>query len=160
MKRGVDLSDRVGDSSMDVIWRPRRGDRNRPPGVAVMRDLQYIQGGHERNRLDLYLPEKAEGRLPLVVWIHGGAWWAGSKERYPAVPLVVKATPWPASTIVSASTPCSRPRSKTARRPSAGCGPTPSSTNSTRITSAFGAIGRRPPGRHAGHHRRREGVGG
>ena len=27
-------------------------------------------------------------------------------------------------------------------------------------TSASGALGRRPPGRHAGHHRRREGVGG
>ena len=33
-------------------------------GVKVLRDLQYVEGGHERNRLDLYLPEKAEGRLP------------------------------------------------------------------------------------------------
>ena len=61
-----------------------------PPGVTVLRDLQYIQGGHGRNRLDLYLPDKADGRLPLVVWIHGGAWWAGSKEGCPAVPLVGK----------------------------------------------------------------------
>jgi acetyl esterase/lipase len=58
-----------------------------PEGVKVLRDLQYVEGGHERNRLDLYLPEKAEGRLPLVVWIHGGAWQAGSKEGCPAVPL-------------------------------------------------------------------------
>ena len=56
-----------------------------PAGVKVLRDLQYVEGGHERNRLDLYLPEKAEGRLPLVVWIHGGAWWAGSKDGCPAV---------------------------------------------------------------------------
>ncbi len=61
-----------------------------PPGVRVLRDLQYVEGGHERNRLDLYLPEKAEGPLPLVVWIHGGAWWAGSKEGCPAVPLATK----------------------------------------------------------------------
>ena len=71
--------------------RPRRPAPPRlPEGVKVLRDLQYVEGGHERNRLDLYLPEKAEGRLPLVVWIHGGAWWAGSKEGCPAVPLAAK----------------------------------------------------------------------
>ena len=61
-----------------------------PAGVKVLRDLQYVEGGHERNRLDLYLPATAEGRLPLVVWIHGGAWWAGSKEGCPAVFLAAK----------------------------------------------------------------------
>jgi len=61
-----------------------------PEGVRVLRNLQYVEGGHERNRLDLYVPEKAEGRLPLVVWIHGGAWQAGSKEGCPAVPLTAK----------------------------------------------------------------------
>jgi acetyl esterase/lipase len=61
-----------------------------PEGVKALRDLSYVEGGHERNRLDLYLPEKAEGRLPLVVWIHGGAWRAGNKDRCPAVYLVGK----------------------------------------------------------------------
>ncbi len=56
-------------------------------GVKVLRDLQYVEDGHERHRLDLYLPEKAEGRLPVVVWIHGGAWMAGSKEGCPAAPF-------------------------------------------------------------------------
>ena len=56
-----------------------------PEGVQVLRDLAYVEGGHERNRLDLYLPQKAEGRLPLIVWIHGGAWMTGSKEGCPAV---------------------------------------------------------------------------
>jgi acetyl esterase/lipase/ubiquinone biosynthesis protein UbiJ len=59
-------------------------------GTKVLRDLAYVEGGHERNRLDLYLPERAAGRLPLVVWIHGGAWQAGSKNNCPAVPLVAK----------------------------------------------------------------------
>ncbi len=69
-------------------------ERTAPPklreGVKVLRNLQYVEGGHERNRLDLYLPEKAEGRLPLVVWIHGGAWRGGSKDDVPALPLVGK----------------------------------------------------------------------
>ena len=34
------------------------------PGVQVLRDLEYVQGGHDRNRLDLYLPEKATRPLP------------------------------------------------------------------------------------------------
>ena len=61
-----------------------------PEGVKVLRDLLYVAGGHERNRLDLYLPEKAEGRLPLVVWIHGGGWQGGNKENCPAVPFATR----------------------------------------------------------------------
>jgi acetyl esterase/lipase len=60
-----------------------------PPGVKVLKDLAYVPGGHERQKLDLYLPEKAgESPLPLVVWIHGGGWEGGNKEGCPAVPLV------------------------------------------------------------------------
>ncbi len=61
-----------------------------PQGVQVLRNLPYVANGHERNRLDIYLPEKPTGRLPLVVWIHGGGWEAGSKEDCPAVPLIAK----------------------------------------------------------------------
>jgi acetyl esterase/lipase len=30
--------------------------------------------------LDLYLPEQGDKPLPLIIWIHGGAWMAGSKD--------------------------------------------------------------------------------
>jgi acetyl esterase/lipase len=59
-----------------------------PPGTQVFRDLEYVKGGHERQKLDLYLPEKAEGKLPVIVWIHGGAWQAGSKDRCPGLGFV------------------------------------------------------------------------
>ena len=52
-----------------------------PPGVRVLRDLEYVPGGHERNRLDLYLPEKAAGPRPVIVWVHGGGWTNGDKTR-------------------------------------------------------------------------------
>jgi acetyl esterase/lipase len=55
-----------------------------PEGTIVHRDLPYVTKGHERQKLDLYLP-KAEKKLPLIIWIHGGAWLAGSKTD--GVPL-------------------------------------------------------------------------
>lgn len=61
-----------------------------PEGVKVFRDLEYIRGGHARNRLDLYLPEKAKRPLPVVVWIHGGGWQTGSKERTPALGMTAR----------------------------------------------------------------------
>jgi len=53
--------------------------------------LEYIVGGHARNKLDLYLPGKTDRPLPVIVWIHGGGWSAGSKDDgCPAVPFVAK----------------------------------------------------------------------
>ena len=63
---------------------------NLPPGVQVDRNLEYVAGGHERNKLDLYLPDKSDHPLPLIVWIHGGGWSGGSKEGCPAVQFVGK----------------------------------------------------------------------
>src|SRR4051794_13561554 len=51
-------------------------------GVRVERDLRYVPDGDPAQVLDLYLPEKpSEKPLPLVVWIHGGGWRAGSKNN-------------------------------------------------------------------------------
>ena len=52
-------------------------------GGKTHRDLVYVEGGHERNKLDLYLPEKADGPLPLLIWVHGGGWQNGSKDGCP-----------------------------------------------------------------------------
>jgi acetyl esterase/lipase len=62
-----------------------------PDGTKVHANLEYVPGGHERQRLDLYVPEKADTPLPVIVWIHGGAWMAGSKDGGgPALPFVGK----------------------------------------------------------------------
>ncbi len=61
-----------------------------PKGVRTVLDLPYVEGGHARNRLDLFLPEKAAGRRPLIVWVHGGAWCGRNKEYWAPVWLVPK----------------------------------------------------------------------
>jgi acetyl esterase/lipase len=61
-----------------------------PPGVIAHRDLEYVKAGHERQKLDLYLPGKTEGPLPVIVFIHGGAWRAGSKDNCPAIRLATQ----------------------------------------------------------------------
>ncbi|MCX7825807.1 MAG: alpha/beta hydrolase, partial [Verrucomicrobiae bacterium] len=52
-----------------------------PDGVRAHRDLAYVENGHARQKLDLYLPEKAAAPLPLIIWVHGGGWAAGSKDQ-------------------------------------------------------------------------------
>lgn len=46
----------------------------------VYKNLAY--GTHERQVLDLRLPENSDGEVGLVLMIHGGAWIAGDKEGY------------------------------------------------------------------------------
>lgn len=48
--------------------------------IEILRDVAYVTDGHERQRLDLYLPTKRSAKhLPLIVFIHGGAWQNGDK---------------------------------------------------------------------------------
>lgn len=43
-------------------------------------DMSY--GTHERQSVDLFIPDDASGDLGLVLFIHGGAWIAGDKKSY------------------------------------------------------------------------------
>ncbi|MBI3463296.1 MAG: alpha/beta hydrolase fold domain-containing protein [Planctomycetes bacterium] len=54
-----------------------------PEGVTANRDLAYVAGGHERQKLDLFIPQQGSGPFPLVVWIHGGGWAGGDKGGCP-----------------------------------------------------------------------------
>ena len=51
-------------------------------------DVPYVTKGHERQRLDLYLPATPATGRPLVIWIHGGGWEQGSKEGNPGKALL------------------------------------------------------------------------
>ena len=55
-----------------------------PEGVDVLRDITFATVDQQEIRLDLYRPKKTSGTLPVVVWVHGGGWKNGSKDRCPA----------------------------------------------------------------------------
>lgn len=60
-----------------------------PPGIKVERNISYVQNGHRNQVLDLFLPEQpADKPLPLMIWIHGGAWMAGNQANPPVLYLV------------------------------------------------------------------------
>lgn len=63
-----------------------------PADIRVIEDIIYVQGGHARQKLDLYLPAKGENseRLPLVVWVHGGGWKKGTKELFHGQPILLR----------------------------------------------------------------------
>jgi acetyl esterase/lipase len=49
-------------------------------GVTEHRGLRCPDGSGGSKRLDLFVPADAKTPVPLVVWIHGGAWLSGSRH--------------------------------------------------------------------------------
>jgi len=45
-------------------------------------DLPYVPEGSSRQRLDVYLPANGDGPFPTILAIHGGGFWARSKDLY------------------------------------------------------------------------------
>ncbi|MBM84206.1 MAG: esterase [Planctomycetaceae bacterium] len=62
---------------------PRSPQEDIPP-ISVHRDLEYSKPDGKPQLLDVYVPDDADGQMPVIVWIHGGAWRTGSKNRSPA----------------------------------------------------------------------------
>ncbi|MEM7144634.1 MAG: alpha/beta hydrolase [Verrucomicrobiota bacterium] len=53
-----------------------------PENVTVTRDITYATPNDTPLLLDLYLPEqKPVDPIPVVVWVHGGGWKNGSKDK-------------------------------------------------------------------------------
>lgn len=99
-KNSPQVGPAVAPAAVPQPGRDRIGGRRgfeTPSGVKKIGDVVYatVKGADGEDlplKLDLYVPEKvAEGERarPLVVWIHGGGWQGGSKDRCPANRLVL-----------------------------------------------------------------------
>lgn len=51
-----------------------------PENYRADRDVVYSVVGKDSIRLDVYYMERPEEPLPLIIWIHGGAWRGGDKR--------------------------------------------------------------------------------
>ncbi len=47
---------------------------------SVFKNIEYVPGGGERNKLDVYVPKNAPKPMPVILYIHGGAGVEGSKD--------------------------------------------------------------------------------
>jgi acetyl esterase/lipase len=54
--------------------------------IVERKDLAYVTHGGPSQTLDLYAAKKAKD-VPLIVWIHGGGFFFGSKEGFPVEPV-------------------------------------------------------------------------
>lgn len=51
-----------------------------------MKTVSYVPKLHdEAHLMDIYIPTKAAKPMPVILWIHGGAWIMGTKEDTPAL---------------------------------------------------------------------------
>jgi acetyl esterase/lipase len=50
-----------------------------PEGTILHGNIKYNEGTHQKHLLDIYLPAKTTGKLPLVIFIHGGGWLSNDK---------------------------------------------------------------------------------
>ena len=74
-------------TSMYLRYKYGKGDRQRDAGLSTPDDVvRYddIQYGKDPKWqvLDVYRPKGVEGKLPVIISVHGGAWVYGSKEIY------------------------------------------------------------------------------
>ena len=57
--------------------------------MRVIKDVEYASIGDRSLGLDLYVP-KSDSVDGIIVWIHGGAWRSGSKDKVPVLGFVEK----------------------------------------------------------------------
>ena len=123
----------------------RRGPVEPPPGFVAHRDLVYASVEGRDLLLDVYVPKTKPAKpMPVVVYVHGGGWRNGSKDRI-ARPLPILKHGYVLVSVGyrlsgEAIFPARDRRLQGGR--ALGAGRTPRNTASTRIGSAFG--GRRP----------------
>ncbi len=50
-----------------------------PPGTILHGNIPYNNDTLQKHLLDIYLPANAKGKIPLVIFVHGGGWLSNNK---------------------------------------------------------------------------------
>lgn len=67
--------------SLSLSAAPKKKKFEVPNDVQLISNITFKKAGELSLLLDLYLPKDLSPDLPLVIWIHGGGWKNGSKEK-------------------------------------------------------------------------------
>lgn len=85
----------AGPAAPPTHFAPGERQLQHPVGADVHDALTYsMPNGYRAVQMDVYVPSNRDGLVPCVVWIHGGAWLFGTRERPPEY--------WPAASLFSA----------------------------------------------------------
>ncbi len=83
------LRARAGSKAMRAFFRGVAGAGRRVPlvhpkrnGVEVLRDIPYTRSGLPEHTLDIYRPAATAKRLPILFYVHGGAFRSLSKDTH------------------------------------------------------------------------------
>ena len=64
----------------------KKGDAKRDAGLVYPADVVRVEdipyGSHKQQKLAVYRPRDVEGKLPVIVSVHGGGWVYGDKKLY------------------------------------------------------------------------------
>lgn len=62
-----------------------------PPGVELLRDVEFGRGGERVLKMNLLLPKARSGPAPCLLFLHGGAWLMGDRNTEFARPEMFRA---------------------------------------------------------------------
>lgn len=85
----------LGPEVLQAVQALYRDEQDAFAAVAPVSAADVSYGSHERQRLDLYAPAASDGRVPVLLWVHGGGFIRGEKAS-PAHPFNAHAGRWAA----------------------------------------------------------------
>ena len=94
-ERLVAIGQVINPGATAPLYAPQFAEKEPYMGVDVERDVAY--GPAQRNLLDVFTPARAAGKdMPVVVFVHGGAFVAGNRQSGPGSPFYDNVMLWAA----------------------------------------------------------------
>ncbi|MES2830040.1 MAG: alpha/beta hydrolase [Bacteroidota bacterium] len=62
------------------VLQAQEADTLNIPNAILIKRIPYVVNGHKLQNLDIYITKNATKPMPLLIWIHGGAWEGGLKK--------------------------------------------------------------------------------
>lgn len=74
--------------SVNINAQKKKNSQKLPDYINKVSDIEFAKEGEKSLKLDLYLPKDSSEKVPVIMWVHGGGWKQGSKEKAQGLWLV------------------------------------------------------------------------